>query len=194
MPKARMLLMACYGLAVALVFLWVPWTHNAGYWWLWSRPQQRPLKAYDLVADARHRLDSDYQASDVSVVDQKWLEAIQAAPAEDRESVRKHGRQALELARLHREEVRSRKVMSDDQLLDWVKDKRNFDVIFPERANLDSPSREKLFDEWGRTVPAGKKWNERIAYSKADYRPIAMELVALTAICAAGFVLTIRTS
>jgi hypothetical protein len=147
-----------------------------------------------VVAEARKRLESDYQASDWSVVGQKWLKAIQEAPPKDRESVRQEAGQALELTRLHREELRSREDMSDDQLLGWLKEKGNFGEIFPERANLDSPSRQRLFDEWERTVPAVKKWNERIAYSKLDYRQIGMELVALTAICAAGFVLTSRTS
>jgi hypothetical protein len=192
MTRPRKVLLACYGLAVALVFLWVPWTHNAGYWWLWSSPQRRPLKTYDLVAEGRQRLESDYQASDLSVVGQKWLRAIQKAPAKDRESVRHQGRQALELARLHREELRRRRDMSDGQLLGWLKEKGNFDAMFPEKANLDSPSRQRLFDEWERTVPAAKEWNEQIAYSKVDYRRIAMELVALTAMCAVGFVLTIR--
>src|SRR5712691_6037040 len=134
MPRPRKVLLACYGLAVALVFLWVPWTDNAGYWWLWSRPQQRPLKAYDLVADARQRLESQSQASNLSVIGEKWRKAIQEAPAKDRESVRRQAKQAIALAELHRRALRDWNRMSDDRLLAWLKEKGNFDPIFPERA------------------------------------------------------------
>src|SRR5947208_16400474 len=104
MPRARKVLLACYGLTLALVFIWLPWTQNAGYSWLWSRPRERPLNAYDLVGEARHRLESDYRASDLNAVGEKWLEALQEAPSKDRESVRQHMRKAVELARWHRVE------------------------------------------------------------------------------------------
>jgi hypothetical protein len=195
MSKRRRILLACYGVAITLVFLWVPWTNNAGYWWLWSGPQQKPLNAYGLVADARQRLESQYgQASDLSRVFEKWSKAMREAPARDRNDVLKQAKQALALAELHQEALSRRKTLSDDELLGWLKEKENFDSVFPEKAGLDSPSRQKLIDEWARTVPAVKEWNERISYSRIDYRRIAMEIVALTALCAAGFVLTVRTS
>jgi hypothetical protein len=152
------------------------------------------LKTYDVVTEARRRLESEYQASDLSVLGQQWFKAIHEASKKDRESLRQKGREALELAKLRHDELRSRKGMSDDQLLDWLKEKPNFDGVFPESADLDERSRQKLVDDWEKTVPAVREWNERVAYSRVDYRRIAMELVALTALCAAGFVLTIRKS
>lgn len=194
MSLSRRVLFACYAVAVALVFLWVPWTFNVGYRWLWSVPKAQPLKTYDVVGEARQRLESECQASDLNALGQKWLKAIQEAPPKDRESIRQNTRGAIALWQLHQDELQRRKDMPDDLLLVWLRERANFDAVFPERINLDEPGRQKLLDDWERTVPGVKKWNERIAYSKVDYRRIEMEFVALTSICAAGFILTINKS
>jgi hypothetical protein len=65
-------------------------------------------------------------------------------------------------------------------------------ATFPEQANLDDASRQKLLQEWKTTVYPADEWNARVGAAKVDYKRIGIELVALTVLCAVGFVLSPR--
>jgi hypothetical protein len=192
MRFSRKLLLICYGLGVAMIFVWAPWTNKAGYYWLWTGPKPHPLPSYDMLADARQRLESEYQANDLYGVGEKWLKAIQGASAEDKDNVRQQAKQALAYADIHRRRIGSVKDTPDSELVAWLRAPANFEFVFPEKANLAAPGRQQLFDEWRLTISQPKEWNERIQHSKIDFKRIAMELVSLTALLAVGFVTTIR--
>ena len=189
MSRARRIVLAFYGLGVALTFLWVPWTEDAGYRWLWAVP--RPITVdKDIVAEARQRWKAEGRANDIATLGQKWAQEIQETPAKNRDKVREELRLARGLANLRQLELRNMEGMSDDEVLAWLRQEQNFDNIFPDRKDFDEGSRRKLFEEWERNVAPVKAWNERIRYAKTDHRRIAMELVVLTALCAVGFLLT----
>src|SRR5437764_2479203 len=116
MSKARRIVLACYCLCVALAFVWVPWTGDVCYSWLWSRPQPRAIRN-DLVADARQRWEAEYHANEIATVGEKWLRAVQQANPEDKDKVRKEAKRALEMAKLKRSEfvLSHRESMSDDE-------------------------------------------------------------------------------
>jgi hypothetical protein len=103
MSKAKRIVLACYFLCLAMVFVWVPWTNGAGYTWLWSRPLPRII-AYDLVADARQRWDAEFKANDLPTVEEKWLRPAQQANPEDKKKVAREGKFAVEMAKLKRSE------------------------------------------------------------------------------------------
>ena len=84
--------------------------------------------------------------------------------------------------------------MSNNELFEWLKLRGNFDAVFPEKAKLDPSERQMIFDERSRNVLPVREGKERIRYANIDYRQIAVDLVALTALCAVGLVLMIRTS
>ena len=195
MSKARRIVLACYCLCVALAFVWVPWTGDVGYSWLWSRPQPRAIRN-DLVADARQRWEAEYHANEIATVGEKWLRAVlQANPEDkDKDKVRKEAKRALEMAKLKRSEfvLSHRESMSDDEALNWLGQRDNFNGTFPEKSGLDNASRQKLITEWKQVVLPAKRWNQSIQYARMDYWRIGMELAALTALCALGFVLSAR--
>jgi len=193
MYQARRIVLAVYGLAVAFVFLFVPWTENTGYWWLWSRPNAVVLSNNDILSEARRNWESDFRANDKFAVGNRWIRTIQEARPEDKNKVREQAKNALATASLRQAELSDRRSMSDQEVFDWLSQKNNFNNTFPEKANLDSASRQKLLDDWKKTVPPAKEWNERVQYAKVDYRRIGMELLALTALCSVGFVLSPRT-
>jgi hypothetical protein len=193
MNQARRIVLAVYGLAVALAFLWVPWTDDTGYWWLWSRPKPLAVAGNDIVTEARRRWKVEHDANEVPIVGEKWVKALQATPEGERGKLRQEAKDSLALAKLRRAELSHRADMSDQEVLDWLSQKDNFNDTFPEKVNLDDASRQKLLEEWKKTVPPTKEWNGRVQYASIDYRRIGMELVALTALCAVGFVLSQRT-
>jgi hypothetical protein len=192
MRFSRKLLLLCYGLGVAMIFAWAPWTNKAGYCWLWTGPKPHPLASYDMLADARQRLESEYQANNVLAVGEKWLKAIEGASAEDKNNVRQQAKRAVQYANIHSQRIGRVKYMPDSELAAWLRDPANFELVFPEKANLDAAGRQQLFDQWRLTISLPKEWNERIQYSNIDFTRIAMELASLTALLAAGFVMTIR--
>jgi hypothetical protein len=193
MSPARRIVVAAFCLCVSLVFLWVPWTSEAGYSWLWSKPKPRSIQD-DIVAEARQRWDAEYRANDMATVGEKWLRAVQQASPEEKERVKQEARRALEMAKLKRAEfnLSQRQSMSDEEVLNWLDQRDNFQSTFPEKANLADPGRNKIIAEWKLVVLPAKEWNERIRYASVDYRRIAMELAALTGLFALGLVLTPR--
>jgi len=82
--------------------------------------------------------------------------------------------------------------MSDEEALNWLDQRDNFQNTFPEKAGLDDSGRKKIIAEWRQVVLPAKEWNERIRYASVDYRRIGMELAALAGIFALGLVLTPR--
>ncbi len=185
--------MACYCLCVALAFSWVPWTSDVGYSWLWSKPQPKVI-GNDIVAEARQHWKAEYNANDITSMGEKWIQAVQQASAEEKEKLRREAKRAMKMAEFRRLELSHRQAMSDQEVLDWLRQTDNFNSTFPEKANADEVGRLKLLEEWKRTVPPVKEWNERVQYAKMDYRRIGMELLVLTALCAMGFVLLPRRS
>lgn len=194
MSGARRTVLAFCSLVVAVIFLWVPWTNDIGYAWLWTKPKQ--LHPYDLVAETRKRWAAGDQAMRDLETIKEGLRFPQDTPPKERNEVRQRTRGTIRLAEAQRNFAELEKHrwerMSDQEVLAWLEEEKNFDRIFPEKSNLDVPSRRKLFDEWQKTVPPAKEWNERVRYAKIDYLHIAMELAALAALCAAGFLLTPR--
>jgi hypothetical protein len=79
--------------------------------------------------------------------------------------------------------------MSGDEVVSWLGQRDNFNRTFPEKASLDDASRQKLVSEWKQALPPAKLWNQNIQYVGIDRWRIAMEIAALTALCALGFVL-----
>jgi hypothetical protein len=192
MNRARRIVLAVYGLAVAVAFLWVPWTEDVGYRWLWVAP--RPITVdKDIVAEARQRWKAETRANDIATLGQKWAQELHEAPATDRDKVREKISLARDLATFRQLELSNLERMSDQEVPDWLSQKDNFNTTFPEQANLDDASRQKLLQEWKTTVHPANEWNARVGAAKVDYKRIGMELVALTALCAVGFVLSPRT-
>lgn len=74
-------------IVVALAFLWVPWTSDAGYLWLRSKPQPRVIQN-GIVADARQRWDLEHRPIDVATVGEEWVRAVQPASAEDKDRLK----------------------------------------------------------------------------------------------------------
>ncbi len=168
MKPARRIVVASFCLCVSLVFLWVPWTSDAGYSWLWSKPRPRAIQN-DMVAEARQRWDAEYRANDLATVGEKWIRAVQQASPEDKDRVK-----------------------ADDEVLNWLDQRENFERTFPEKTNLGESGRKKIIGEWKQVILPAKEWNERIRYASMDYRRIGMELAALTGLFALGLVLTPR--
>jgi hypothetical protein len=193
MNPARRIVVASFCLCVSLVFLWVPWTSEAGYSWLWSKPKPRTIHN-DTVAEARQRWDVEYRANDLGTVAEKWIYAVQQASPEDKKRVREEAKRALEMAKLKRAafNLSNRQSMSDEEVLNWLEQRDNFESTFPEKANLDESDRKKIIGEWKQAVLPAKEWNERIRYASVDYRRIGMELAALIGLFALGLVLTPR--
>jgi hypothetical protein len=173
--------------------MWVPWTNKVGYWWVWTGPKPKSSAGYDVLADARQRLEAQYQENDPNAVAEKWVKIVQDAPIERRKNLGQQWRKALALAQLRQRRIRQAKDMSDDDLVTWLTGRVNFDGVFPDKANLDEASRQKLFDEWRLTVKPSKDWNEIIQYTRVDFRRIGMELASLTALWVAGLVATLRS-
>ncbi len=123
---------------------------------------------------------------------QKWINAVQKAPAKEKEKLRKEAKRAIKMAEFRQLELSHRQAMSDQEVLDWLRQKDNFNDTFPGKSNLDESSREKLISEWTQVALPAKEWNERVQYAKMDYRRIGMELAVLTALFAMGFVLSPR--
>jgi hypothetical protein len=188
---ARRIVVASFCFCTSLVFLWVPWTSDAGYSWLWSKPQLRAIQ-YDLVADARQRWNAEYRANDEATVGEKWVRAIQEAGPEDKDRVKEEAKRALGMANLKRVSLSDRRSMSDEEVLNWLDQRDNFESTFPEKANLDESGRKKMIGEWKQVVLPAKEWNERIRYTSVDYHRIGMELAALTGLFALALVLTPR--
>ncbi len=61
--------------------------------------------------------EGEIQANDIKVVGQKWVKEIQEAPAKDKENVKQRAKQALDMAKVRRAELRSRHSMSDKDVL-----------------------------------------------------------------------------
>ena len=192
MNRARRVVLAVYGLAVALAFLWVPWTEDVGYRWLWVAPRAITVDE-DIVAEARQRWKAETRANDTASLGQKWARELHEAPDTDKDKVREEIRLARDLATFRQLELSNLERMSDQEVLDWLSQKDNFNNSFPEQANLDDPSRRKLFQEWKTTAHPANEWNARVGAAKVDYKRIGMELVAMTALCAVGFILSPRT-
>jgi hypothetical protein len=190
MNKARRIILAVYALTVALALVWVPWTEGTGYWWLWSSPRPRAIIGNDIVSEARQRWKAEHEANDKFIVEEKWAKAVLTAPEGEKDKVRREAKIALDMANLKQVELSNRADMSDQEVLGWLRQQDNFNSTFPEKAKLDGAGRQKLLDEWKATVAPAKEWNERIQDAGVDYRRIGMELLALTALCAVGFVLT----
>ncbi len=176
-----------------MAFLWVPWRNDAGYSWLWSKPKPRAIQN-DIVADTRERWNAEYRANDLATVGEKWVRAVEHASPQDKDRVRQEAKRALERARAKQEvfNLSGRKTMSDEEVLDWLGQRDNFQSIFPEKGNLDESARKNIMSEWKQVVLPAKEWNERIRYANVDYRRIGMELAALTGLFALGLVLTPR--
>ena len=192
MNRARQIVLAVYGLAVALAFLWVPWTEDVGYRWLWVAPRAITVEE-DIVAEARQRWKAETRANDTAMLGQKWAQELHEAPDTDKDKVREKIRLARDLATFQQLELSNLERMPNQEVLDWLNQKDNFNTTFPERANLDDASRQKLLQEWKTTVHPANEWNARVGAAKVDYKRIGMELAALTALCAVGFVLSPRT-
>ena len=191
MNRARRIVLAVYGLAVALAFLWVPWTEDMGYRWLWATP--RPITVdKDIVAEARQRWKAETRANDTASLGQKWAQELHEAPDTDKDKVREKIRLARDLATFRQLELSNLERMPDREVLDWLSQKDNFNSTFPEQANLEDVSRQKLLHEWKTMVHPANEWNGRVGAAKVDYRRIGMELAALTALCAVGLVLSPR--
>jgi hypothetical protein len=177
---------------VALAFLWVPWTEGVGYRWLWVAPRAITVEE-DIVAEARQRWKAETRANDTASLGQKWARELHEAPDTDKDKVREKISLARDLATFRQLELSNLERMSDQEVLDWLSQKDNFNNTFPEHANLDDPSRQKLLREWKTIVHPANEWNARVGAAKVDYKRIGMELAALTALCAVGFVLSPRT-
>lgn len=197
MSRARRIVLASYCLGFALAFIWVPWTHDVGYSWLWSKP--KPLEPYDIVAEARQRWEEGGEATRrlkaLSELEELFG-AMQNAPEEKKSEARQKARETIKtdraqrtLALLKKQELQR---MSDKQILDWLTEKQSFDYTFPEKAQLSADERLRVLDEWEKTVPSAKEWNERVLRARIDYQRIGMEIVALTALLGVGLVLTSR--
>jgi hypothetical protein len=145
------------------------------------------------VAEARQRWKAEIRANDTATLGQKWAQELHEAPATDKDKVREKISLARDLATFRQLELSNLERMSDQEVLDWLSQKDNFNNTFPEQANLDDPSRRKLLQEWKTTVHPANEWNARVGAAKVDYKRIGMELVAMTALCAVGFVLSPRT-
>lgn len=191
MNSARRIVVAWFCLCVSLAFLWVPWTSDAGYSWLWSKPQPRAIQN-DLIAEARQRWEAENRANDVATVGEKWGRAVLQASPEDKNRVREEAKRALEMAKLKQWDLSHRRSMSDEEALNWLGQQDNFQNTFPEKAGLDDSGRKKIIAEWRQVVLPAKEWNERIRYASVDYWRIGMELAALAGIFALGLVLTPR--
>jgi hypothetical protein len=193
MSKARRAAFAAYGLGVVLALLWVPWTEDTGYRWLWTRPRPIALND-DIVSATRRHWRSEYEANNIATVGEKWVHAVEDAAPEDKPRVRQEAKHALAAAKLKRDayDLSQRSSMSDAEVLDWLRQKDNFDTAFPEKSNLDEAGRMRVLDDWTRTVQPAKEWNARVQNAEMDYRRIAMELAALTALGAVGLVMTAR--
>ena len=192
MNWTRRLVLAVYGLAVALASLRVPWTEDLGYRWLWAAP--RPITVEeDIVAEARQRWKAEIRANDLGKLGQKWAQELHEAPDTDKDKVREKISLARDLVTFRQLELSNLESMSDQEVLDWLNQRDNFNTTFPEQANLDDPSRQKLLEEWKTTVHPANEWNARVGAAKVDYKLIGMELMALTALCAVGFILSPRT-
>jgi hypothetical protein len=192
MNWTRRIVLAVYGLAVALASLRVPWTEDLGYRWLWAAP--RPITVEeDIVAEARQRWKAEIRANDLGKLGQKWAQELHQAPATDVDKVREQIRLARDLVTFRQLELSNLESMSDQEVLDWLNQKDNFNTTFIEQTNLDEASRQKLLQEWKTTVHPANEWNARVGAAKVDYKLIGMELLALTALCAVGLVLSPRT-
>ena len=191
MNRARRIVLAVYGLAVALAFLWVPWTEDMGYRWLWVAPRAITVDE-DIVDEARQRWKAETRANDPASLGQKWAQELHEAPDTDKDKVREKIRLARDLATFRQLELSNLERMPDREVLDWLSQKDNFNSTFPEQANLEDVSRQKLLHEWKTMVHPANEWNGRVGAAKVDYRRIGMELAALTALCAVGLVLSPR--
>jgi hypothetical protein len=198
MNLARRIVLASFCLCVSLVFLWVPWTSDTGYSWLWSKPQSRAIQS-DIVADARQRWDAQQRWDAEHRVDgmidvEKWVSAVREANPEDKNKVRGEAKRALDLAKLRHTEfnLSHPQSLSDVEVLNLLYQRDDFQSTFPEKANLDEAARMKLISEWKQDVLPAKEWNERVRYATVDYRRIGMELATLIGLLALGFVLTPR--
>jgi hypothetical protein len=192
MNWTRRIVLAVYGLAVAVASLWVPWTENLGYRWLWAAPRPVTVEE-DIVAEARQRWKAEIRANDLGKLGQKWAQELHEAPDTDKDKVREKISLARDLVTFRQLELSNLESMSDQEVLDWLNQRDNFNTTFPEQANLDDPSRQKLLEEWKTTVHPANEWNARVGAAKVDYKLIGMELMALTALCAVGFILSPRT-
>lgn len=189
MNRARRIVIASFCLCVSVVFLWVPWTDDTGYRWLWAKPQPEIIRN-DIVAEARERWDAEYRANDEATVGEKWVLAIQEARSEDKDRLRREAKTALGMAELKRAQLSERKSMSDEEVLNWLDKPDNFETTFPELVNSSDSGRSDMISDWKRVVLPAREWNERIRYATVDYRKMGMELAALTGLFALGFVLT----
>src|SRR5580704_10590766 len=104
MSPAQRTALACFFFGVALTLLWVPWTSEIGYSWLWSKPKLRPISS-DIVADARRHWEAELNSINPTAIDEKWVLAGQDTQAGRGEKVRLELKHALELARLRQAEL-----------------------------------------------------------------------------------------
>jgi len=191
MSLARRIVVALFCLGVSLVFLWVPWTSGAGYSLLWSNPQPQRIQL-DIVAEARQRWDVEYRANDEAAVLGRLIPTIEQASEEDKVKAKQEVRRVLAIAKLRQVELSQRKSMSDEEAINWLDQRDNFESTFPDKVKWDESDRKKVIGEWKQLVLPAKEWNERIRYASVDYRRIGMELAALTGLFALGLVLTPR--
>lgn len=184
---ARRFVVAFFFLCVSLALLWVPWTRNVGYSFLWSKPRERAIQN-DIVVEARQRWDAEYRANDEATVAEKLI--APALQADDKEKAKQELKRALGMAKLKQVELNNRQTMSDEAVLNWLDQGDNFRSTFPDKANLDESGRKKIIREWKEVVFPAREWNERVRYADVDYRRIAIELAALIGLLAFGWVLT----
>ena len=170
----------------------MPWTEGTGYWTLWSAP--KPINVgKDIVAETREQWKKEARANDIVTLAPKWVQEFDQAPAKDREKIKAEIKLARYKATLRGQQLNQLQEMSDMEVLDWLKQDENFDTTFPEESALDAASRKKMFDEWEKTVLTAKEWNTNVGRAEIDYRRIAFEFVTLTALCAVGLLLTLRS-
>jgi hypothetical protein len=128
MSRARQIVVVIYGLSVALCFLRIPWTNDVGYSWLWTRPQ--PVSVNDIVAEARQRWRTEYEANTSERIASGLAQEIVNAPANPSHTETKEELAAAQLranrvglkAKWRRDEMTKRQAMSDDGIISWLRE------------------------------------------------------------------------
>lgn len=196
MSRARQIIVVLFGLAVALCFLRIPWTDDVGYSWLWSRP--KPVAVNDIVAEARRRWRTEYEANTSERIARSLAQEIVNAPhnpyhtetKEELSAAQLRAKNVGERAKWRRDAMSKRQSMSDEEVASWLKDTGNFDDTFPDKTGLDAQAKANLLDEWEKNVRPMNARNTRIGTARIDFARIGMEVAVLSALLLAGLALT----
>jgi len=170
MNRARKSVLACYGLAVAVVCTWVPWKaklpgggeHELGYSFFWARPEPYPYP--DIVSEARSR-GHKYE---IEPPEPRPMGKSQHQIADD--------------------------TLDDQAILNRLRDHKQFRAIFPDWTDLSDRAIDHYIARYERDRPRIERdrdfWRRSsYPYASIDNQRIVLALVAVTALFGVVFLL-----